>query len=111
RSSRYLDEGVPDVELALALAGTTLLGSVKSGLLVEVVSRGTTIEEWAGRVRVRIRRASERWVGTLDPLSAAIVTAVLIGDRTGLPDEIRLRLQAAGTYHVIAISGGNIAIL
>jgi competence protein ComEC len=36
---------------------------------------------------------------------------VLIGDRTGLPDDIRDRLQAAGTYHVIAISGGNIAIL
>jgi competence protein ComEC len=46
-----------------------------------------------------------------DGVSAAIVTAVLIGDRTGLPDDIRLRLQAAGTYHVIAISGGNIAIL
>jgi competence protein ComEC len=46
-----------------------------------------------------------------DAVSAAIVTAVLIGDRTGLPDPIRLRLQAAGTYHVIAISGGNIAIL
>ena len=46
-----------------------------------------------------------------DAVSAAIVTAVLIGDRTGLPDEVRLRLQAAGTYHVIAISGGNIVIL
>jgi len=31
--------------------------------------------------------------------------------KTGLPDEVRTRLQAAGTYHVIAISGGNIAIL
>ena len=47
----------------------------------------------------------------MTPVSAAIVTAVLIGDRSGLPDEVRLRLQAAGTYHVIAISGGNIAIL
>jgi len=46
-----------------------------------------------------------------DAVSAAIVTAVVIGDRTGLPDEIRLRLQVAGTYHVITISGGNIAIL
>ena len=35
----------------------------------------------------------------------------MIGDRTGLPDETREALQAAGTYHVIAISGGNIAIL
>ena len=40
-----------------------------------------------------------------------IASAVLIGDRTGLPDEVREALQAAGTYHVIAISGGNIAIL
>ena len=39
------------------------------------------------------------------------MTAVLIGDRTGLPQDVRQRLQAAGTYHVIAISGGNIAIL
>ena len=53
----------------------------------------------------------QRWVAPHDPIAAAIVTAVLIGDRTGLPDDTRLRLQAAGTYHVIAISGGNIAIL
>jgi competence protein ComEC len=39
------------------------------------------------------------------------VTAILIGDRAGLSDEVQRRLQEAGTYHVIAISGGNIAIL
>jgi len=39
------------------------------------------------------------------------VTAILIGDRAGLDDELQRRLQEAGTYHVIAISGGNIAIL
>jgi competence protein ComEC len=44
-------------------------------------------------------------------VSAGIVNAVLIGDRTGLPDDVTERLQAAGTYHVIAISGGNVAIL
>jgi len=58
-----------------------------------------------------VRRAIARWVALHDPLSAAIATAVLIGDRGGLPDETRELLQAAGTYHVIAISGGNIAIL
>ena len=36
---------------------------------------------------------------------------MLIGDRTGVPDNTRDALQAAGTYHVIAISGGNIAIV
>jgi competence protein ComEC len=51
------------------------------------------------------------WVEPHDGVSAAIAAAVLIGDRTGLPRETRDALQAAGTYHVIAISGGNIAIL
>jgi competence protein ComEC len=40
-----------------------------------------------------------------------VTTAVLIGDRSGLSPEDERRLQDAGTYHVIAISGGNIAIL
>jgi len=35
----------------------------------------------------------------------------VIGDRAGLDADVQRRLQEAGTYHVIAISGGNIAIL
>src|SRR6185436_1225195 len=58
-----------------------------------------------------VRRAIAQWVAPHGTVAGAIVTAVLIGDRSGLPDEVRTRLQAAGTYHVIAISGGNIAIL
>jgi ComEC/Rec2-related protein len=111
RPTRYLNDGVPDFERDLALAGTTLFGSVKSGLLVEVVARGGGFDEAAAAVRRYVRRAVARWIAPHDAVSAAIVTAVLIGDRTGLPDAVRLRLQAAGTYHVIAISGGNIAIL
>jgi competence protein ComEC len=111
RPARFLNDGVPDFEDALALDGTTLLGSVKSGLLVEVVSRGGPIDEWAAVVRAHVRRAVTRWIAPHDAVSAAIAAAVLIGDRTGLPDETRDALQAAGTYHVIAISGGNIAIV
>lgn len=111
RPTRYLNDGVPDFERDLALDGTTLFGSVKSGLLVDLRSRGNALEEMAALARIHVRRSIERWVAPHDPIAAAIVTAILIGDRTGLPDDIRLQLQAAGTYHVIAISGGNIAIL
>jgi len=111
RPTRYLNAGVADFERQLALDGTTLFGSVKSGLLVDVVQPGTWREEAAAAIRERVRRSIGRWVAPHDAVSGAIATAVLIGDRTGLPDPIRLRLQAAGTYHVIAISGGNIAIL
>jgi competence protein ComEC len=111
RPARFLDHGVADVERALAFDGTTLFASVKSGLLVETVARGSHVEEAAARIRAHVRRAVSRWVGRHDAVAAGIVTAVLIGDRSGLPDDVRLRLQQAGTYHVIAISGGNIAIL
>jgi competence protein ComEC len=111
RPARYLNEGVPDFEYDLALDGTTLFGSVKSGLMVTVVGRGSLLEEAAADLRAYVRRAVDRWVAPHDPVAAGVVTAVLIGDRTGLPLDVRERLQAAGTYHVIAISGGNIAIL
>jgi len=111
RPARYLDEGVPDFERDLALAGTALFGSIKSGFLVEVRAHANRVQEAAAAIRAHVRRSVQRWVAPHDAVSAAIVTAVLIGDRTGLPDDIRVRLQAAGTYHVIAISGGNIAIL
>ena len=50
-------------------------------------------------------------MGRWSPRSEAIVAAIVIGDRAGLDEEVQRRLQEAGTYHVIAISGGNIAIL
>ena len=103
---------MPDEERALARRGTTLVGSVKSGALVEVVSaRHLVAAKPPGGVRSFARRAIARSVGRWTPRSAAIVTAIVIGDRAGLDDEVQRRLQEAGTYHVIAISGGNIAIL
>lgn len=111
RPSRYLNPGVPDQERSLARRGVTLVGSVKSAALVEVLSRGSTLAETAAHGRSFVRRAVASGVGRWSARSAAIVTAILIGDRTGLGDEVERRLQDAGTYHVIAISGGNIAIL
>jgi competence protein ComEC len=111
RPSRYLNPGVPDQELSLARRGATLVGSVKSGALVEVLSRGTTLAETAAEGRALVRRAIAFGVGRWSMRSAAIVAAILIGDRTGLGADVERRLQDAGTYHVIAISGGNIAIL
>jgi competence protein ComEC len=107
----FSNPGVPDERWQLALRGVVLAGSVKSGALVEVVSRGTWLDEGAAAARAWTRRAIARHVGRLDARSAAVATAILIGDRTGLSEEDERRLQRAGTYHVIAISGGNIAIL
>ena len=111
RPSRYLDPGVPDHERGLARRGTTLVGTVKSGGLVEVLARGDRMAEMMAAARAFARRSIVGSVGRWSARSAAIVTAIVIGDRAGLDDDVQRRLQEAGTYHVIAISGGNIAIL
>ncbi|HWI16807.1 MAG TPA: DNA internalization-related competence protein ComEC/Rec2, partial [Vicinamibacterales bacterium] len=111
RPARYLNDGVPDLERMMARRGVTLVGTVKSAALVRVLGRGGWLDEAASAIREVVRRAMARHVGSRDPQSAAIAVAILIGDRSALDPVVEQRLQEAGTYHVIAISGGNIAIL
>jgi competence protein ComEC len=111
RPSVYFDPGVADERRPLARRGTVLVGSVKSAALVEVVARGSPVSESAAAIRAWTREQIARHVGSRDAKSGGVTTAVLIGDRSGLSADDERRLQEAGTYHVIAISGGNIAIL
>ena len=107
----YRDPGVPSDRARLARQGICLVGTVKSAALVTVAGDGGVFSEAAARLRAFVRAATADAVGRWSTVSAGVVTAILIGDRSGLPPEDERRLQEAGTYHVIAISGGNIALL
>jgi competence protein ComEC len=109
--ARYLDPGVQDDELALGRRGIGLVGTVKSAALVDVCARGSPIDELAAATRRQVRQRVLDTIGRRSVRAAGIVIAILIGDRAGLDPADERRLQEAGTYHVIAISGGNIAIL
>ena len=108
----YRNPGVPDEQRALARRGIALVGSVKSAAMVEVDGAGSRLDEWdVGVPRVgpvgprrhrRLRGAPDRPASP--PRSRSAIAR-------GSPQDDEQRLQAAGTYHVIAISGGNIAIL
>jgi competence protein ComEC len=111
RPARYLNDGVPDQERLLARRAVALAGAVKSAALVEVIEPGSWVDECASRARAIVRGALTRHIAARDVQSAAIAAAILIGDRAALDAGIEQRLQEAGTYHVIAISGGNIAVL
>jgi competence protein ComEC len=111
RPAPFGNPGGQDEPGALARRGIVLIGSVKSAALVDVTARGGRVQEAAAAARAWARRQLARHVGGLHPQSGAIATAILIGDRSGLSEEDERRLQEAGTYHVIAISGGNIAII
>lgn len=42
---------------------------------------------------------------------AALVTGVVLGDDQGVPEGLRDRFRASGLYHVLAVSGQNIAFV
>ncbi len=111
RPARYANHGTPDQAQRSQVRGVDLLGSVTSALQVEVLEAGSWRQEWSARARAFVRRAVDATVGAHDERSAAIVAAVLIGDRAGLDRDTTERLQQGGVYHVVAISGGNVAVL
>ncbi|HET7698361.1 MAG TPA: ComEC/Rec2 family competence protein [Vicinamibacterales bacterium] len=107
----YRNPGVPSDRERLLREGIVLLGSVKSAALVTVERRGSRVSEAAAALRAFVRGVCARAIGSWSPRSSGVATAILIGDRGGLDPEDERRLQEGGTYHVIAISGGNIALL
>jgi competence protein ComEC len=109
--SEYHDPGVPELRRPLARRGVCLVGSVKSATLVERLADASFMLEAAGNVRAWVRRRLAASIGPWSERSAAVTTAILIGDRSRLSKDDEQRLQDAGTYHVIAISGGNIALV
>ena len=107
----WLNPGGPSATWQALTRRFDVLGSVKSAALV-TVERGGWWTETTAAVRAHVRRSIARtfraeW-GSQPP---AVVSAILIGDRAGLDVDTEQRLRQAGTYHVVAISGGNIAIL
>jgi competence protein ComEC len=42
---------------------------------------------------------------------AAVVEGVVLGEDNGLSDELRRRFRAAGLYHLLAVSGQNVALV
>src|SRR4029453_11813076 len=58
------------------------------------------------------KRESVAAIGrALPPTSAALLAGLLLGDRTELPRDVDDAFRRAGVYHVLAVSGFNVAIL
>lgn len=63
---------------------------------------------WPTRLR---RRALATLDQALPPASAALLAGLLLGERTALPPEIDDAFRRSGTYHLLAVSGSNVALV
>jgi competence protein ComEC len=62
----------------------------------------------ADSVRRRLRASIARGVRGE---RAAVLEGVVLGDENGLSDSLRQRFRAAGLYHLLAVSGQNVALV
>jgi competence protein ComEC len=81
-----------------------------SGTKVVVHERGsiTGFQEWIGNTRLKIARFIEQQA--IVPVES-ILKALLIGDRTGIPAELKTVFYRSGVGHILAISGLHIGII
>jgi competence protein ComEC len=87
----------------------------RQGIRVVATGRAesvATLDDPAPPWPVRVRRAAVASIGAaLPPVSAALLAGLLLGDRTDLPRDVDEAFRLAGVYHVLAVSGFNVAIL
>jgi len=90
--------------------GTYVILSVRiSDTIRKIKSRqGNPLVYFALKIRQRLKRIVNE---NLSILAAAIINAVLLGQRSGLPKEIMEVLANTGTVHIIAISGLHLGIV
>jgi competence protein ComEC len=101
----FRNPGTFDYAERLRRHGIGVVGSVRA----ERIETLDAIEPaWPVRLR---RRAVDAMAEALPPVSAALLAGLLLGERTDLPRDVDEAFRRAGVYHVLAVSGFNVALV
>ncbi|MBY0354664.1 MAG: ComEC/Rec2 family competence protein, partial [Rickettsiales bacterium] len=68
----------------------------------------TYLSDWMAKERLRLKRY---FVEVLPEPSSSLTVAYVIGDSSGISEEIQNNMRAAGLSHIIAISGMHLTIV
>jgi competence protein ComEC len=101
--------GAFDYRAYLADNGIAVLGSAKVSSLEPLPGfHGSQIELYRAHLHRRIvEKNHQLW----PPSQAALIDAMVIGEDGFLGQDSRMEFQRSGTYHVLVVSGMNVAIL
>jgi competence protein ComEC len=110
RPRGYLNPNGFDYPLHLRTLGVTLEGWVGEGDILEQrgTGEGSIVHAWAYALRTRMIRAVNQ---LLPDDQASLLTAMTLGERTGIPPQVSQAFLDSGTYHILAISGLNVSLL
>jgi competence protein ComEC len=107
----FLDPGAFDLRGYLANQRIDLIGTLRSGDLLQLVDRP------APTLRQRLARARGALLSQIDalfgdhPERAAVLRAMLLGDRSFVDSQVVLAFQKTGVYHVLVVAGLHVGAL
>ncbi len=107
----FLDPGAFDVRGYLARQSVDLSGSLRSGELLQVIARPRPT------FAQRVARARGDMLARLDALfpghrqTAAVLRAMLLGDRSFVESNVVTAFQITGAYHVLVVAGLHVGAL
>lgn len=110
-SRNFLDPGAPDIRATLARQGIDLIGLLRSGELIQLIDRPPpTIVQRCARIRgALLARLDALFAG--NPQRAAVLRAMLLGDRSFLESDVVAKFQKTSAYHVLVVAGLHVAAL
>jgi competence protein ComEC len=107
----FNDPAVAEAAEVALRAGVQAWGYCKSPRLVEVrrPARPAGLTEWAARLRGQARRDLVQYI--TPGAEQGVVRAMVLGDKTAVDPDAANAFRIAGTYHVLAISGAQVALV
>lgn len=72
-------------------------------------SRSFSLTSWAQRFRIKVRSSLEK--SGFNPTDVSMINALILGQRSGISQELRTNYTRAGAIHILAISGLHVGIL
>ncbi|MGH9796837.1 MAG: ComEC/Rec2 family competence protein, partial [Candidatus Polarisedimenticolia bacterium] len=104
--------GAFDYRAWLRARGIVLVGTIKAtGLIRPVPETSPGLRGAAARLRARLVLRIDRACGEHGGRTAAFLAALLLGERRAIDPDLERLLQRAGVYHIVALSGLNVALV
>jgi competence protein ComEC len=109
----FRNPGAFDYEGYLHGLGISALGSVELDKIEILPGRsGSPLGFWRSRIRRSIlTHMSDSTTGLWSHEDATLFAAMVVGDDSGLLRGVREEFQATGVYHLLVVSGMNVALL
>jgi competence protein ComEC len=112
----YKNEGCFNYKKYLLNQGISLIGSLESPLLIEVIRKGEGnklfyhFNKLKSGLESKINQYFINWEGHLTQ-EGALLKSITLGDRSDLTPDFKQTLQESGVFHILAISGLHIVII